>query len=119
MAKFFGAVGYVDTVETSAGVFQEKAVERKYYGDLNKLSRRWEKSDHLNDNLVFNNSLSIVADDYAYNHFSSIRYVKWEGTAWTVNSVEVASPRLVMTFGGVYNGIEEESSEDAGDDSGK
>jgi hypothetical protein len=33
-----------------------------------------------------------------------MRYVEWLGTLWVVTNVEVQSPRLLLTLGGVYNG---------------
>ena len=81
MNKFYGIVGYAETVETeSPGVWVEKITERNYYGDVIRNTRRWETaSGQLNDNLNVNNSISIVADGYAYDHFSEIRYVQWAG----------------------------------------
>ena len=33
MAKFYGPVGYAETVETAPGVYVEKITERMYFGD--------------------------------------------------------------------------------------
>ncbi|MCA1806977.1 MAG: hypothetical protein LC687_03870, partial [Actinobacteria bacterium] len=54
--------------------------------------------------LSVGNSISIVADAYANEHFFAIRYIRWAGTLWTVQNVDVESPRLVLRLGGVYNG---------------
>ena len=40
MAKFYGKVGYVETVETRPGVFTQSVTERTYCGDLVRNSRR-------------------------------------------------------------------------------
>ena len=104
MARYFGKVGYAETVETVPGVWEEKLVERNYYGDVLRNSRRWENGESLNDNLVISNSISIVADDYAYTHLAFIRYVEWMGTLWKPSSVEVQRPRIILQIGGVYNG---------------
>ena len=40
------------------------------------------------------------------SHFFAIRYVKWAGTRWKVDDVEVKRPRLKLTLGGVWNGDE-------------
>lgn len=103
MARFYGKVGYAETVETAPGVFKEKIVPRNYYGDVTRIIRRWSDSDNLNGNLSINNSISIVADAYAYSHFSAIRYVEWMDQRWKVSSVEVERPRLILTLGEVYN----------------
>ena len=41
MAKWFGKIGYAETVETAPGVWVEHIVEREYYGDLNKNNRNY------------------------------------------------------------------------------
>lgn len=104
MAKWFGIVGYGITVETKPGVWTEKIVERDYYGDLIRNSRRLQSSsEKVNDDLTISNQLSIVSDPYAYENFHSMRYVKFMGAKWKVTDVEVQYPRLILTLGGVYN----------------
>ena len=104
MGKFYGKVGYGETVETSPDIWEEQIVERAYYGDVLKNSRQWEKGEGLNDNLRINNSISVVADAYAYENFANIRYVEWMGAKWKVSTVEPKPPRLILTLGGLYNG---------------
>lgn len=104
MAKFYGPIGYAETKETRPGIFQEIITERNYAGDVLRKTRRLESGETINYNISVNNSLSIIADPYAYQHFFAIRYVKWMGAFWKVMNVEVQSPRLILTIGGVYNG---------------
>lgn len=106
MARFFGEVGYGDTVETpiDSGVYQDTITEIGYYGDVIRNTRKLESGEGLNDDITVGNSISIVADDYAIEHFFKIKYVRWAGTLWTVTNVEVRSPRLIMSLGSVYNG---------------
>ena len=44
MAKFYGAIGYVETVETSPGVWEEQITERNYYGELVRNTSRFQVS---------------------------------------------------------------------------
>lgn len=104
MAKFYGEIGYVETEETTPGVWSEKVVKRYYSGDLIRNSRRLQTADQLNDNINISNEISILADPYAINHFHAMRYVEFMGTKWKVSNVEVRYPRLILTLGGVYNG---------------
>lgn len=104
MAKFYGKVGYAESIETSPGVWTEQITERSYYGDVTRNIRRNESSEHLNDNINVSNQISIVADPFAYQNFHSIRYVEFMDAKWEVPTVEVQRPRLVMTLGGLYNG---------------
>lgn len=104
MARFFGRVGYGDSVETAPGVWVDDIVEREYYGDVVRTQRNLREGENLNFDLNVQNSISIVADAYANDHFFAIRYVEWAGVLWTVTSVEVQSPRLLLRLGEVYNG---------------
>jgi hypothetical protein len=104
MAKFYGAVGYGHSMETSPGVWEDVITERNYYGDVVKISRKLQEGESVNNNITVSNSIEIVADAYANEHFFAIRYIYWAGTTWVVSDVDVRSPRLVLRLGGVYNG---------------
>jgi hypothetical protein len=106
MAKFYGVVGYGQAEESddAAGVFIDTITEKSYYGDVIRNTRRLDGGDKVNADISVNNSISIVADAYADEHFFAIRYVEWAGSLWTVTDVEVERPRLLLRLGGVYNG---------------
>jgi hypothetical protein len=105
MARFHGEVGYSDgSIESAPGVWVDQIIEFVYFGDLIRNTRRLQEGENLHKDLSVNNSISIVADAYANEHFFAIRYVKWGGVRWTVIDVEVQSPRLILRLGGVYNG---------------
>lgn len=106
MAKFHGKIGYGESVESPAGsgVWVDDIVEYEYYGDVVRNTRKLQEGEYLNNDLTVGNSISIVADAYAREHFFAIRYVEWAGALWTVSEVEVQSPRLLLRLGGVYNG---------------
>lgn len=103
MGRFYGAVGYAESVESSPGVWSETITERFYSGDALKVSRRMQSSEYVHDNLVVNTEISIVSDPYADLNFSSIRYVRWMGVKWKVSNITVNRPRLTLTLGEVYN----------------
>ena len=103
MAKFYGKIGFMETTETSSGVWEEEITPRYYYGDVTRNMRRWDSSQNQNDDLKINNEISIVSDPYAVQNFHAIRYVEWMGSLWKVTSVDVQYPRLTLSIGGVYN----------------
>lgn len=104
MAKFYDAIGYGNAVETQPGVWKDVITEKNYFGDIVRNTRRLEPGDQVNNDLSVGNSIRIVADAYANEHFHAIRYVKWAGTLWTVTEVVDERPRLLLRLGGVYNG---------------
>lgn len=107
MPKFYGVVGYGESVESPAGggVWVDQITEYPYFGDVVRNTRNLRPGEHLNDDITVTNSISIVADAYAREHFFSMRYVKWAGVLWKITEVEVQEgPRLLLRLGGVYNG---------------
>ena len=104
MAKYFGSVGYADTVEVQPGIFKEQIIVKEYYGDIIRNNRRLENSDQVNDDINITNQISIVSDPYAIENFWKIRYITFMDQKWKVKTVDVEFPRLILTLGGLYNG---------------
>lgn len=105
MAKFYGVIGYAESVETSPGIWTDQITERTYSGDLVRNSSKWAtSSDSTNDDLNINNQISIIADPFAYQNFHSMKYVEFMGAKWKITSVDPQYPRLILSVGGVYNG---------------
>ena len=103
MGKWFGKVGYAVTEETEPGLWEEVITEREYYGDA--FNERWKRQrGDVNDDITVSQTISIVADPFAYKHCSNIIYVEYMGDKWKVSDVEPAYPRLKLIMGGVYNG---------------
>lgn len=104
MAKFYGIIGYAESVEVEPGIWEDQMTERRYYGDLIRNTRRLQSSDKVNDDITTSNEISILADPFAYENFHSMRYVEFMGTKWKVVNIDVQYPRLILSLGGVYNG---------------
>lgn len=105
MARFYGEIGFADTVETSPGIAEDVIIERKFHGDvLRSTGRMVVEGDHINPNPAFNNSISIVGSKYAFANWKKIRYIKFEGELWTISSMAIQRPRLVIEMGDIYNG---------------
>lgn len=105
MAKYFGVIGYVTTEEEKPGVWVENSiVEREYYGDLKRNSRRYSLSSNVNGDISISNQISILSDSYANEHIEDMRYITYLGKKWTITDIEVEYPRLTLSIGGIYNG---------------
>ena len=104
MAKFYGKIGYApQTVEKAPGIWVEEIVEKPYYGELTRNTRKLQGSDTVNSNINVANEISIVADPFALENFFSMRYVTFMGAKWKINSVEVQYPRLILGIGDLYH----------------
>lgn len=106
MARFAGEIGFV--IQRDPGddndVWTEETVKRRYRGDILRNTRRWENGTSVNDNVVLNNQISIVADGFFLEHYGCVRYVVMGGVKWKVTNVDILRPRLILTLGDVYNG---------------
>jgi hypothetical protein len=104
MARFYGKIGYGVSEETVPGVWSDEITERAYYGNILNDLRSTSESEKVNGDIRLQNRISIIADAYALGNYLQIKYVEWAGFLWTVNSVDVERPRLILSLGGVYDG---------------
>lgn len=111
MAKWYGMIGYADNVEVEPGIWEDSIIEKPYFGDLTRNTRKLQSSGEINDNINLANEISIVADPYAIDNFYKMRYAEFKGAKWKVTDVEVQYPRLILSIGGVWNGNENTTSE--------
>ena len=103
--KYFGKIGFRSTGETIPGIWEETIVERDYFGDVLRNYRTLHtESKEINDDISLRNQISIVADQFAYNHFQDMIWVEFMGSKWKAQDIEVMPPRLNITLGGEYNG---------------
>lgn len=112
MAKWYGRIGYSKVAEIRPGIWEESITERTYFGEVIKNSSRWSSSStSTNDDLTVNNRISIIADQFAYENFQTMRYIEYMGAKWKISDVEVQYPRLIINMGGLYNGEQTEVTE--------
>jgi hypothetical protein len=106
--RFSGTVGFATPTEESPGVWKDVIVERSYFGDVIRDSRRLGAPllvpPETAGTISVENQFSIVGDAMAYENFMHIRYVNWQDIRWEVTDVEVRRPRLVLSIGGLWNG---------------
>lgn len=103
MARWYGEIGFGETVETAPSVFSEKIIPRKYFGEIIRNNRKLQTADKVNDDITITNQISILCDPYAMENFHAMRYVTFMNSKWKITDVEVNYPRLTLTLGGVYN----------------
>jgi len=106
MARFYGEIGYGEQLETppGSGIWDDTITELTYQGDVIRNTGNLSSGSTVNPTIIFTNSISVIADQYAINNFFNARYVRWAGVLWTVTAAEVRVPRLILALGGVYNG---------------
>lgn len=104
MNKWYGTVGYITNEEVEPGDWRPVVTENKYFGEVLEYTSKWVSVSKANDDTDVTARISIVADPYAYQNFSKIKFAEFMDTMWEVKSITPHYPRLVLTLGGVYNG---------------
>lgn len=104
MAKYYGVIGYAIQKETSPGVWEDTIIEKNYRGDVILNQQRWQPTERVNDNFNIDNSISIIADPFAYANCGLVKYIVWQGQKWKIQSLSINRPRIVLQIGGLYNG---------------
>ena len=104
MAKYYGQIGYATVEETSPGVWVEEITERNYYGDVVRNRVNVQQGTTVNAGVTISKQISVIADPFAYENFTNMRYITYLNQKWSITGVDVEHPRLILTIGGVYNG---------------
>ena len=104
MTRYHDIVGYGIPGKLVGGVWQDSIIERVYSGDVLDIMSSTQDGDKVNSDVRLQQKVSVMADAFALENFSRIKYVMWMGTRWAIISVRVERPRLIISLGGVYNG---------------
>lgn len=103
MAKFCGKIGFIKTVETEPGIWEESLVEeKKYYGDITRNIFKYQNNGQVNDNINISNTISIISDPYANNNLQYMKYVVFNGAKWKISNIDIQPPRLILILGDLY-----------------
>ena len=96
MSRFSGLLGFVRTELSDGGIYNEVATEIKVKGTFRKISSRVYSEQEVNASVRLANEI--------FNHLNSLKYVVWKGTKWSVTTITLEPPRVIIMLGGVYNG---------------
>ena len=114
MSKWYGKIGFVETVDKGYGVWKPEVVEKYYFGEIKRNTSKWSSNSRsTNYNVNISNQISIISDPYLEKSLQSIRYIEFMGALYDVTDIEVRYPRLILSIGGVYNGETAETSREA------
>lgn len=103
--RFFDAIGFGFSQEVRRDVWEDVITENKYYGEVRQNTQTMSVSGSVLTERTFNTTISVVADSFALENYTAIKYVRWAGSLWTVTSVKSdLRPRLILTLGEKYNG---------------
>lgn len=106
MNKWAGAIGFTKTVksENKRSVWDEEITEKPYRGDILRNYRRNEhQQDGRNDDFTLNNQISVLSDTFMLENLQYMKYVTWMNSKWTISSIEIQHPRVILEIGGIYN----------------
>ena len=99
----------VDSEGRPNGVYKEIYTERTYKAEVMSYGYRNQQGESINDDYKLSNKFSLLAcDAFTLSHLNSIIYLEYQKIKWKVTSVDVQRPRLIVSIGGEYNGVNQE-----------
>lgn len=103
--RFYDDVIFVIQKEdpNAPGNWKEYRIVKPMRGEWKRLISKWTPGSKVIDDKRVNNQLEIIADSFALANFTQIRSIKWRGLEWSVNTVTLNPPRLVLEIGDLYN----------------
>lgn len=105
MARFYDKVGYAIQTEVRPSVWEDQVVERLYFGETDQLGFRYQTPpDQISNNLRLDLQFDIMADPFAIEHYSCMKYIVYDKTRWEITSVVCEYPRIHIKVGGIYHG---------------
>ena len=104
MSRFSGLLGFVRTELSDGGIYNEVATEIKVKGTFRKISSRVYSEQEVNASVRLANEISVIGNNVIFIHLNSLKYVVWKGTKWSVTTITLEPPRVIIVLGGVYNG---------------
>lgn len=107
MSRWSGKIGFVDEKETSvdSGIFEPVPIEKQHYGTILRETKKYQGGYAVNDNVVVTNRISFVCSQYSIDNVHNIKYAEFNGRMIKVKSYNIERPRIILTLGGVWNGV--------------
>jgi hypothetical protein len=102
--KYSGKFGLGSTVETVAGVWEDVITEVDYIGDVVQSTEAFSLEGSVLPQYRTTTSVSVLSGGVDKEDYTDLRYVTYAGQRWTIASVVVEPPRLVIYIGEVYDG---------------
>lgn len=105
MPRWAGLIGYTRQVETSPGVVEDDPLEVRALGDLQQITETLRLADGVHATHGVTTSVSVISDGHRIP-FRGMAYITYGGVAYTIASVVVEPPRMVIYLGEEYHGPE-------------
>lgn len=105
MNRFHGRVGFAVNKEIEPGIFVDEFEEKFMFGNILDEGSKWDYNSPSSDasgKITINHRISIIADEFAMNNYSNIKWVEFMGQKWSVKSIQVKRPRMMIWLGDIY-----------------
>lgn len=97
-------IGFISTVETEPGIWENVTIEKKYFSDIIRNSINISSRGEINDTITYSSNVSLIANSYIRDNLHYMKYVIIDGYKWSITSIINEYPRLIISIGGIYNG---------------
>lgn len=97
-------VGFTDQVEVALDVWEDGITEKHMRGDILRSYAYYANVDKINENTNLGHRISLVGNKYLLEKYMQMKYLTLHGVRWEISTVELQTPRVIVTLGGKYNG---------------
>ena len=105
MTRYSGEVGIRDNpIETSPGVWEEVITSIPISGRIDRKPMRWSAGERSQENVKINHIISFISPETLFAKFSNAVYATYQGSKWTVVTIDYFEKRIRLGLGGLYNG---------------
>ena len=107
--RYKGRIGFAITAprEEGSDIYDPTIVWKTYKGDAPRtMVQRRDSTEGVNENIDLSQTISIVMDTFLSRNYLHICAIEFAGEFWNVKNIQIKTPRLELTIGGVYTGDE-------------
>lgn len=102
--RYSGKVGFSVQTEIEPDVWEDSITEKHMVGDILRSYTYFPNESKINQNTQLGHRISLMGNGFLIDNLSKIAYITHRGVKWEVNTVELQTPRVIVTLGGKYNG---------------
>ena len=99
-----GKLGYAESLEVRPGIWEDVITEHEFLGEVVQRTEAFSLADSVLPQYRTTTSVSVLSGGVDKENYSNLRYVTYMGNSWSISSVVLQPPRMIMYIGEVYNG---------------
>jgi hypothetical protein len=102
--RYSGKFGFAESTEVRPGIWEDVITESDHLGEVVQSTEAFTVDGSVIPQYRTTTSVSVLSDGVLKENYTHLKYITYAGENWTIASVVVQPPRIVIYIGEVYNG---------------